>query len=170
MDSLSATGSLDSDRIARKIVDALLELCDRDRYLLEVDVNERSLTHRLAIYLEKSFPGYDVDCEYNRDVEDPKRLHITRRKIDSADTDATTVYPDIIVHRRGKRGYGDNLVVIEAKKCGRDSKDDEEKLRAFLRCLGYRYAFFVEFPIVSGSGQPDPSSCVRLVQELQAYS
>jgi hypothetical protein len=78
------------------------------------------------------------------------------------------VYPDIIVHRRGKSGAGDNLVVIEAKKSTTGQNGDKEKLRAYLRCLGYRHAFYVEFPIRPGQGQLELSNCVKLIQELEA--
>ena len=47
------------------------ELKLKDYYLLEKDVNERSITHKLAGYLQKHLSEhfdehYDVDCEYNR--------------------------------------------------------------------------------------------------------
>lgn len=37
----------------RAVVSALQTLLVRDSYLLEVDANERSITHRLAMYLQK---------------------------------------------------------------------------------------------------------------------
>lgn len=53
---------------------ALQEFWEKDICLLGYTANERSITHRLAIYLEKYFSGYDVDCEYNRAGEIPKRI------------------------------------------------------------------------------------------------
>lgn len=40
----------------------------------DLNVNERALTHRLAVRLERDllFASYHVDCEYNRDGQDPK--------------------------------------------------------------------------------------------------
>jgi hypothetical protein len=96
------------------VLSALQELLRRDAHLLKVDANERSITHRLAMYLQQELPDLHVDCEYNRDGADPKRLgyfHLERP--DTADTDAHTVFPDIIAHIRDT---DQNYLVIEAKK------------------------------------------------------
>lgn len=134
------------------VLNALQQLLDRDSFLLERDVNERSITHRLAMYLAEEFPPWDVDCEYNRDGHDPKELYWGGPDPNRRDTEAKTVYPDIIVHMRGEE---DNLLVIEVKKSssrvGREN--DFEKLRAYRRELRYRHALFIEFLV--GEGQAD---------------
>lgn len=47
---------------------------DKDRPLFERDVNERSISHRFAMYLQQEVDswrdGWDVDVEFNRDVRD----------------------------------------------------------------------------------------------------
>jgi hypothetical protein len=123
--------------------DALDQLLLSDGAILAMDVNERSISHRLASYLEPYFPGWNVDCEYNRNHDEPKRLNIRRRSIQSDDTQATTVFPDIIIHRRGT---DDNFVVIEMKKTTSQETDDYdlEKLNAFKVQLGYQFAIFVK--------------------------
>ncbi len=57
-----------------------------------------------------------------------------------------TVFPDIIVHRRGRDGP--NLLVVEAKKATsrRSSDFDFVKLRAYRQQLGYLTAAFVVLP------------------------
>jgi len=82
-------------------------------FILDKDVNERSISHRLANYIEPHFPGWNVECEYNLNHDDSKRLDIYPRNVQSDNTQATTVYPGIIIHRRGT---DENLVVIEMKK------------------------------------------------------
>jgi len=121
-------------------LDQLLR-CDGD--ILAMDVNERSISHRLASYMEVVFHGWNVDCEYNRNHDDPKRLDIRRRNIQSDDTQATTVFPDIIVHHRGTY---ENFVVIEMKKTSSQESDDYdlEKLNAFKEQLGYQFAIFIK--------------------------
>src|SRR5216683_1952592 len=57
-----------------KVVSALHEFYARETHLLEKDLGERTLTHRLAVHLEKQFPGWDVDCDYNRLGERTLRL------------------------------------------------------------------------------------------------
>jgi hypothetical protein len=122
---------------------SLDQLIRADADILINDINERTISHRLANYLESHFPGWNVDCEYNRDHEDPKRLDIQRRNIKSDDTQATTVYPDIIVHQRGT---DNNLVVIEIKKTTSQEDDDYDKgkLGAFKTQLGYQFAIFIK--------------------------
>ncbi len=114
--------------VHRRVSQALETLHAKDQYLLDQDVHERTIAHRFAIYLENEFPGWHVDCEYNRMGGDPKRIaarlkacaqkhHPSDQPCDcdscQADPDIL-VYPDIIVHRRGS--CDQNLLVIELKK------------------------------------------------------
>lgn len=124
---------------------ALDELLNRDSYLLKNNVNERSVSHRLAMYLQSQFPDWHVDCEYNRNHDDVKRLELDVRVTTDLDLDAVTVFPDIIVHRRAT---DENLLVIEIKKStSRESSDyDLKKLNAFKKELGYQFAIFVLLP------------------------
>lgn len=85
--------------------------CDSD--FLYNDVNERIISHRLTNYLELYFPWWNVDCENNKNHDDPKRLYIQRRFVTSIDTQTTIEYTDIIVH---KGETTSNLFVIEMKK------------------------------------------------------
>jgi hypothetical protein len=137
-----------------RVLTALRRLIENDRHLLEVDANERSLTHCLAMYLKDEFPSLDVDCEYNRDGIDPKRLPPLDLHPDSADENAQTVFPDIIVHRRGSN---DNILVIELKKTSnRQSRDtDFSKLRGYRRDMGYHAALFVELSVGGAAGVSD---------------
>jgi hypothetical protein len=142
--------------LAREVGEGTLaavgSLLDWDTYLLKVDANERSISHRLAIYLEREFPDFDVDCEYNRDGIEPKQLPRPVLRPDSEDTDAKTVFPDIIVHRRGTNG--NNLLVVEIKKTsnGDGREHDRRKLRGYKSILGYRYALFLELTVGSRPG------------------
>jgi len=84
-----------------------------------------------------------VDCEYNRDEHNSKRLELDTETIRSDEDQAKTVYPDIIVHERGK---SKNLLAIEIKKDSGESSDkDLRKLRALRRQLGYSYGLFIRF-------------------------
>lgn len=57
-----------------KVVSAIQEFYARETFLLDKDVGERALTHRLAVQLEKQFPGWEIDCEYDRLGERTLRL------------------------------------------------------------------------------------------------
>jgi adenosine/AMP kinase len=132
--------------IENKIKIAVNNFEARHSTLLEVKANERSLTHKLAECLQKEFADYDVDCEYNRKGFDTKRLNLTPVSILSDDDTGTTVYPDIIVHKRLLQD--NNLLVIEAKKVEWEEDNteyDRKKLKAFLSQLGYKFAVLVKF-------------------------
>ncbi len=141
------TEQLSEQVVKDKVRNAIQRLLDHDRFLLEKDVNERSISHRLAMYLQNEFGDeWDVDCEYNRNHEVKKELTVLPRQIETDDTTATTVFPDIIVHHRDT---DDNLLVIEMKKSTnlqrRAKKFDLDKLRAFRQeKYHYQYALYLQ--------------------------
>lgn len=139
------------NEIKSKLKVAISVFLNLHQTLLEIDVNERSITHKFAECLAPLFPGWDVDCEYNRVGSDPKRLYsdlvsIKPEKVESDDTEGTTIYPDIIIHHRNESELGNNLLVIEAKKNPSDSdrKKDIDKIRAIKKELKYKYGVFLE--------------------------
>jgi hypothetical protein len=127
--------TLDHLRAAIRQVEA------RDAYLLCQGLNERTISHRLALYLTSEFPEWDVDCEYNRSGGQPKTLRLPAGRVSWEDTNAKTVFPDIIVHRRGLDGP--NLLVIKMKKSGLPAGFDHQKLKAYKSGHKYQYAVFV---------------------------
>lgn len=102
-----------------------------DRFLLEYDVHECAIAHRIAVYLEAPCADFNVDCEYNNDLDSAlgrKEVYFPSMPI------AESVRPDIIVHRRGRNGRDCNLLVVEIKKAaggqGRRGSD-RAKLESF---------------------------------------
>jgi hypothetical protein len=111
-----------------KMVTALREFYARETYLLEHDLGERALTHRLAVYLEPQFAGWQVDCDYDRLGE--RTLRLPHGTIVSTDDHlAKSVYPDIVVHQRE---IPNNLLAIEVRKASNHQPPDHDrhKLRA----------------------------------------
>lgn len=138
--------SLDSKDIGEVVRQALEKLIDKDSYLLAVDANERSIAARLCMHLQTLLPSWDVDCEYNRDGVDPKSLsHLDIHPFQD-DTEAKTVFPDIVVHIRGSRK---NHLVIELKKSTNTvpRNVDYAKLRGYKRELEYENALFIELSV-----------------------
>jgi hypothetical protein len=125
------------------ILDALEELLQKDRLLLELDANERSICYRLAMYIQARLPEFHVDCEYNRDGIDPKKIQHLDLTPDEEDTEAKTAFPDIIAHIRNTRR---NYFVIEIKKSTNTTKRDTDyaKLRGYKKNLGFDFALFLE--------------------------
>src|SRR5712691_11317529 len=127
---------MDRNEVNTILERALTRLIDEQSALLDLEVTERSLSHHLAIYLSELVPnGYDVDVEYNRHGAVPKRLNLPPRDALDRELRATTVFPDILVHKRNTDKY--NLLVLELKKPGEPLDYDELKLRAFREQLGY---------------------------------
>jgi len=141
---------LTANQVKRRVRTAIELLIRKDAHLLNIDVNECSITHRLALHLQDAFKGWDIDCEYNRNRYDTKKLsiggdvHLTVETTQTDDEQGKTVYPDIIVHHRGT---DQNLLVVEVKKTtSHVSKDfDLNKLHEYKRQLGYSYALFLNF-------------------------
>lgn len=94
---------LSSEQMREVVVGALSDFAKHDMELLHVGVQEETLSHRLAIYIEQRLAGWQVDCEYNRDLRHPKMNPEASRRI----------RPDIIAHRRNSPH---NLLVVEVKK------------------------------------------------------
>ena len=148
--------NLSREDVRRRLHAAYNTLLEHDRALLELDANERSLTHKLAEHLQVEFPDWNVDCEYNRKGTLPKRLMGSVGNVSTDDTLGKTVFPDIIVHHRKTT---DNLLVIEAKKSITiGGSEDEEKLRAYQGEYKYCFAFAVVFPVRSLASKANPST------------
>ncbi len=131
--------SMSFDKDIKTFVErACREVEKRDPFLLANDVSEWAVAHRLAVYLEKYFPEYDVDCEYNRmadadgrySTRSPKKVYGTVKS-----------RPDIIVHKRGPATMN-NLLVLELKKFGTSTANDEVFLDAMMADpkFGYKHA------------------------------
>jgi hypothetical protein len=111
-----------------KVVTALGEFYARETYLLDKDVGERALAHRLAVQIERQFSGWDVDCEYDRLGE--RALRLPHGTIVSTDDHlGKSVFPDIVVHQRD---IPNNLLAIELRKATNHQpiEHDQRKLVA----------------------------------------
>lgn len=140
------------------LLESAIKLLYRDdATLLErrYNINERTVTHRLALHLTYLFTNFDVDCEYNRMSLGgfdnytegdfwAKTLNLTAaQNISAEDDDAKTVFPDIIIHKRRKLV---NLAIIEVKMVWKNNKKDFDlkKLVAYKAQLKYNYAIYLE--------------------------
>lgn len=112
------------DKVAR----AVDELYAREARLFKLELGERTLTHRFAVYLEKQFPEWNVDCDYNR-LQDRTWLLPKASIVSTDDEYGKSMFPDVAVHRRE---VPDNLLVVEIRKAGNPQslEHDQHKLRA----------------------------------------
>ena len=98
--------------LKQRVRQALDTLYAHDASLLDDDAAEWTIAHRLAVHLEQQLPGWNVDCEYNRQGSD----HDTKKR-----TSGTLVRPDIIIHHRRRIEQEHNLLAIELKKAASPS-------------------------------------------------
>ena len=115
---------------------ALDMLFYKDQYLIcngeHYYVSERSIAHKLGGYLSQLIHEYDVDCEFNRNLDVVKKMG------------GHKIIPDIIIHKRGNNN--DNLIVIEVKPRWNDKREDfindENKLKYLTNYNNqYRYKY-----------------------------
>lgn len=109
-------------------------ICDNN--FIDIHAHERSICFKFGLYLNKYLDSnnllkkYDLDAEYNRDIEGFKRLA----------NRPNGCYPDLILHKRGSNE--NNILIIECKGWWADDKDieeDKEKIIAFLNSERYKY-------------------------------
>jgi hypothetical protein len=123
------------ERRVREVLAAVLaRLIAEDVNLLVLDVHERTITARLAGYMQELLPEWTVDPEYNRIRGRVKEVRL--------DGEWIIVVPDVIAHHRNT---GDNLLVLEAKKVGNPEAEeyDRTKIRALKEQQEYHYAVFL---------------------------
>lgn len=128
-------------------------LYQNDQYLIlsqgENYVSERSITFNLGQYLKAFIQDvygaeYNVDCEFNRDLDTIKRIGIDK------------IIPDIIIHKRGSNE--NNLVVIEVKPWWNLKEDaliaDEDKLK-YLTNNSYQYKYDYGLSLIINKNRTD---------------
>lgn len=152
------------EQVQNKVSAALRDLQRQDSFLLVNDLHERSIAHQFAVYLQRYFRSYRVDCEYNGNLQSESGRKViyslnselnniratTQIALDNPmeeEMEALKVFPDIIVHHRGHNTK--NLLVIEIKKSSnrRYHQFDKEKLCAFtaVGCeFQYNFGLFLE--------------------------
>ena len=114
--------------VLNKVIAALHAFYAHEAFLLEKEAGERALTHRLAVHVEQQFPGWEIDCEYDRLGD--RTLRLPRGTIVSTDDHlARSIYPDIVVHQRA---IPNNLLAVEVRKSANHQPldHDQHKLRA----------------------------------------
>jgi len=128
------------EELTNKVDMAIDVFFARDSKLFDIKASEWAVAHRIAVYLEKYFEGWNIDCEYNK---------VGMRGTTKHDADGAYKRPDINVHHRGMTEKEHNLLVIEVKI--KNTPEDYSKLRDFTsapcqnRPFQYRYGLALSF-------------------------
>lgn len=113
--------------------DANRKLIRQDLDLFNRDSCETAICGALMLHLKSGLWGtpfnrYNVDIEYNRNHNDPKRVYVNEEE--------ATIICDLIVHSRGRYIAQDNLISVEMKKEYRSAEEkqqDKYRLMALTR-------------------------------------
>jgi len=136
---------MNEENVLRLLKLSLKKLIEKDNELIDRNLKEEAINHKLAMYLEKYFnasnleglignPTISVDIEYNKNGD--------RCKYTSIDSNRRMI-PDILIHERGEND--NNLVAIECKKVYLNKKD-KEKLKGYKKepyC--YKHSIAIEY-------------------------
>ena len=149
--------------LVTQALNALLQTSDT--WLLKNDLSEQSISNRIAFHLDPLFADFNVDCEYNGDIErdnNRKAISILKEELqqfgllrvkEASDLEKEftkrAVFPDIIIHRRGTNE--NNLCILEIKKSTSSVNYNYDfiKLRSYTsnhydNNLKYQLGIFVE--------------------------
>ncbi|MFF0123828.1 hypothetical protein ACFYP7_31620 [Micromonospora arida] len=129
----------DVSAVSSWVSGALSDFRARDLDLLDYSVGEWSCAFRIAVYLEQRVdPAWRVDSEYDRQGVDGQR------KSRGLDAHASTMRPDVVIHRRGSEDVRDNLLLLEIKRIwvpGGDPGDLAKIRQAVSGELKFQYQF-----------------------------
>lgn len=106
-------------------------------------ISEQCMVFHIGSYMKNKmntltkFQWADLDCEYNRNMNDPKMMRSDRK-----------IIPDLVIHRR--RSNRNNLLVIEFKKKNAETYDKENDRNKLMYLTDqkedfkYNFGLFVE--------------------------
>lgn len=122
---------MEMQKIIIKIDTAIKMFIENEFEILQRSLNELYINNRFADYLKPHFKNFDVDIEYNGDIDKPndrKALLIAQNEMQQSglkinNSNYYKINPDIIIHKIGSNKK--NLVVFEVKK---DSNSKKRKL------------------------------------------
>ncbi len=109
---------------------------------------EQAMVFRIGIHLHKLLQStelkhYQLDCEYNKKGDDPKR-----------DINGTAIRPDLIVHQRGDNHESANKLAVEFKEWWNKNTGDTFKLENLTHRDG-GYAYQLGVFVVLGREAPE---------------
>lgn len=135
---------MEKDDFLKKVNLALDIFYENDLTLIDIEVNERAICHKFAIYLSELFRRFDVDCEYDKHGDDHKILENISECSEQKKTDR--ILPDILIHKRGNDK--NNLAIFEVKSKSDANACDLKKLELMTnknKEFKYNFGVFIKF-------------------------
>jgi hypothetical protein len=158
---------LDRDEFLKATEEAIGQVYERDRRLIDSKASERAIAHRLAVYLESSFSDSEVDCDYDP-FEEGQSPSIPGIEECAESRGPDWIAPDILVHSRDS-GETKCLAVFEIRRGSDLDECDGKKIEGmtspsgFFRCqygMGIEFYsdHYVRLLFVGGIAEGDPIS------------
>jgi len=119
------------------------ERISNDAKILNRELHETTINHRLAYYIEKNIQNtalnaYNVDIEYNRFYKNSKLIQTIEGQL--------SIRPDIVIHSRINRKINpQHFLAIEAKKY-KITDHDTNKIKGLISDNNYNYLFGLAIP------------------------
>lgn len=120
-----------------------------DSKKIKKHVGERAIVFRFGLYFQKELDEhewskeYKLDCEYNRNGADPKKIPTVGNRI----------YPDLILHKRNNNDG--NLVVMEFKGWWNQNLEyDEKKIEKMVDKNG-KFCYHAGYTILLGKNRAE---------------
>ena len=132
------------DEIIGKVKNALNTFYKNDSFLIQKKLCERCLVHRLAVCLENErFPGYFIDCEYNKSHLNSKNSELKRLSNPNGN------FVDIIITKRDS-SYQNDLICFEIKRWDNYHGRDKDRDNLIILTKGDRFGYDCGFYIILG--------------------
>jgi hypothetical protein len=169
-----AEDNMNIEKILENLHAGISVLLDKEAENLKRGLNELNISTHLAFHLKPYFTDYDVDPEYNGDINKPndrKAIEIARNRIllvgrRSNNNNNYKFSPDIIIHKR--KTNINNLLVIEVKK---DIHSQSHKNYDLIKLehltidyLGNHYNYKLGVAIVFGTMENTGNNEIRFFQ------
>ena len=160
--------------VLQNVKDAINVLLELEHGTLTRGLNELNISTHLAFYLKPYFLDFDVDPEYNGDIDKPndrKALEIAKNRLIEIGFKPNTgdnykISPDIVIHKRETNK--NNLVVIEVKKDSHSRKHKEYDLvkleHLTIDYSGNHYSYKLGIAIIFGTKQNTGKYEIRFFQ------
>jgi hypothetical protein len=149
------------EEVRNMINECLNRLYKKDSELFKKNggrgISERGIVFRFAHYLQqeidKKYPGYFVDCDYNSSVyfdENGNKIKKSGKRIlvPNIPGAETKRFIDIIVHKRTANA-SENIICFEIKKWNNSNRKAREKdinnLKQLTSTYNYKYGFYLIF-------------------------
>ena len=164
---------MEASKIKEKVLASINTLFENDKWLIENDLSEQSISHKLGEYLQTNFSEFNVDCEYNGNIDQEsgrKRITVIKQELEQkgllkkteedhpSDLIHRSVFPDIIVHKRGSNK--NNLCILEIKKTTNKVSFDYDKIKLSYYTTNYygndlKYDLGIFLLITTGTSTKD---------------